>query len=106
MLSKEFTGRLRLAHQALWRQDNPYRLAVMAAPVLVVLAFLHPFSGGGNAAAPAAGPPAPPSISTTAAPASDTPKPSAPPPVIKIAPSAALPAKPASSGGYQSPFNQ
>ena len=108
MLNHEFTDHLRAVHRALWRQDNSYRLAILAVPVLLVLAIIHALPGGKNAPAPT--PPGPP-VSASPASTSNMPppltKPAAAPAPLKIKPSSALPAtSPASSGGYRSPFNQ
>lgn len=108
MLSKEFTDHLRAAHRALWRQDTPYRLAVLAAPVIVAFAAFHALPGGKNAPPTSAGPPvsAPNPFKNADAPPAAAPKPAAPAPVLKIAPSSALPASTAPASGYQSPFSQ
>ncbi len=109
MLNHEFMDHLRAVHRALWRQDNSYRLAILAAPVLLVLAVVHALPGGKHAPAPT--PAGPPVSSSHASTSNTTPtpaaKPAAAPVPLKIKPSAALPAtSPASSGGYHSPFNQ
>ena len=107
MLSKDFTDHLRAAHRALWRQDTPYRLAVLAAPVIVAFAAFHALPGGKNAHPASAGPPvkiADPFQDADKPPSA--PKPTAPAPVLKIAPSSALPASTAPAAGYQSPFSQ
>jgi hypothetical protein len=110
MLSKDFTDHLRAAHRALWRQDTSYRMAVLAAPVIVAFAAFHALPGGKNAHPVSAGPPAPVSIvnpfPNADAPPSAAQKPSAPAPVLKIAPNSALPANTAPASGYQSPFSQ
>lgn len=108
MLNHEFMDHLRAVNRALWRQDNSYRLAVLAVPVLLVLAVIHALPGGKNAPAPM--PPGPP-VSSSHASTSNAPpptaKPAAAPSPLKIKPSSALPAtSPASPGGYHSPFNQ
>ena len=108
MLNHEFMDHLRAVHRALWRQDNSYRLALLAVPVLLVLAVIHALPGGKDA--PTSMPPGPP-VSSSHASTSNAPpsaaKPAAAPAPLKIKPSATLPATPpASSGGYHSPFNQ
>ncbi|MDD2859671.1 MAG: hypothetical protein PHI71_01210 [Acidiphilium sp.] len=109
MLNHEFMDHLRAVNRALWRQDNSYRLAVLAAPVLLVLAVIHALPGGKNVPVPTpVGPPVSSShASTSYTPPTPVAKPAAAPAPLKIKPSAALPATPpASSGGYHSPFNQ
>ena len=108
MLNHEFRDHLRAVHRALWRQDNSYRLAVLAAPVLLVLAVIHALPGGKNVPTPTpAGPPVSSSHASTSNTTAPAAKPAAAPAPLKIKPSAALPAtSPASSGGYHSPFNQ
>lgn len=108
MLSKEFTDHFRAAHRALWRQDTPYRLAVLAAPVILLFAAFHALPSGKNAHPASAGPPVSASspLKDADAPPSAAPKPAAPAPVLKIAPSSALPASTAPASGYQSPFSQ
>ncbi len=108
MLNHEFMDHLRAVHRALWRQDNSYRLAILAVPVLLVLAVIHAMPGGKNVPPPT---PAGPPVSSSHASTSNIPppaaKPAAAPAPPKIKPGSALPAtSPASSGGYHSPFNQ
>lgn len=108
MLNHEFMDHLRAVHRALWRQDNSYRLAVLAVPVLLVLAVIHALPDGKNVPTPTpAGPPVSSSHASTSNMPTPAAKPAAAPAPLKIKPSATLPATPpASSGGYHSPFNQ
>ena len=108
MLNHEFRDHLRAVHRALWRQDNSYRLAVLATPVLLVLAVIHALPGGKNVPTPTpAGPPVSSSHASTSNTTAPAAKPAATPAPLKIKPGAPLPAtQPASAGGYHSPFNQ
>lgn len=108
MLNRKFITHLRTVHRALWRQDNSYRLAILAAPVLLVLAVIHALPGGKNMPPPASsGPPVSSSHASTSNTSPPAAKPAASPSPLKINPGATPPANaPASSGGYQSPFNQ
>ncbi len=103
MLTQESKAHLRAVHRALWKQDNYYRISVLAAPVLLVIAIFHLLPSGGRSSGPPfpSGSPAAVFPAPASSPSAGLPVAVKPPEVIKIAPASA-----AKSGGYQSPFNQ